>query len=267
MSKTRCINTSFWDDDYIRLLSPVDKFLFLYFMTNPLTNIAGCYKTTKDRMLFDLNTTENNKENISLDRLSKAIDMFQKDEKIYYLDGWIFIKNFIKNQSINSKVKIGIQIILKEIEGKVRGILIDYDSLSICFDNNNPNPNLNSNLNLNSNSNLISKTEVLPEVKKEEIIIDQEIGKQINELIELFKEVNLTYTKLFSNKTERNVIERFLKDKGFDITKKLIMAGIKYQDQFTAITKPTEFERNINKIILKKKTGQSNKITEIIYEQ
>ena len=41
--KHRYIKTKFWDDSYIIELNPHEKLLFLYLITNPLTNIAGVY--------------------------------------------------------------------------------------------------------------------------------------------------------------------------------------------------------------------------------
>ena len=53
MSTQRYISTSFWDDEWIQTLDPSEKLLYLYFMTNPLTNIAGVYKVTERRVSFD----------------------------------------------------------------------------------------------------------------------------------------------------------------------------------------------------------------------
>ena len=37
MAKTRIINTRFWIDDYTSNLDPIEKLLFLYFLTNTAT--------------------------------------------------------------------------------------------------------------------------------------------------------------------------------------------------------------------------------------
>ena len=102
------------------------------------------------------------------------------------------------------------------------------------------------NLNLNLNSNLkISKPKVL---------------QNINPLIELFKTVNLTYENIFKNKTERGVLERFVKKYGYEKTENLIKWAIDNPDQYYCITKPTELERNINKLIIKNKGKTNNYI-------
>jgi hypothetical protein len=116
--------------------------------------------------------------------------------------------------------------------------------------NNNDN---NENNDITINNTISSKTEVLQENKND-----------INNLIELFKDVNITYEKIFSNKTERSVLERFIKKWGYKKTENGIKWAIENQDEFTAITKPTEFERNVNKIILKKKTSKTNNLIQKI---
>ena len=44
MSKQRSVDTCFWDDRYITQLDPSEKLLFLYLLTNTLTNICGVYQ-------------------------------------------------------------------------------------------------------------------------------------------------------------------------------------------------------------------------------
>ena len=43
MAKFRLINTKFWDDSYVAKLSTSEKLLFIYFISNPLTTVAGVY--------------------------------------------------------------------------------------------------------------------------------------------------------------------------------------------------------------------------------
>ena len=83
--------------------------------------------------------------------------------------------------------------------------------------------------------------------------------QNINPLIELFKTVNLTYENIFKNKTERGVLERFVKKYGYEKTENLIKWAIDNPDQYYCITKPTELERNINKLIIKNK-GKTNNL-------
>lgn len=107
MSKNRFINTKFWSDNFISELNPLDRYLFLYFLTNEHTNIAGIYELPLRIMSFETGI-----EKEMLEKMIKRLD-----GKIYYIDGWVYIKNFEKHNYArgDSKVKIGIENVKKEI--------------------------------------------------------------------------------------------------------------------------------------------------------
>lgn len=99
--KNRFINTKIFGDPYIRKLEKDEKLLFIYFLINHLTNICGMYEIDKDQMAFDIKLKE--------EEISQIIEKFEKDKKIIYIDNWICIINFIKNQSLNPSVITGIE--------------------------------------------------------------------------------------------------------------------------------------------------------------
>jgi len=120
MAKQRIINTKFWSDSYIVNLNPLDRYLFLYFLTNEHTNICGIYELPLVTMA--------NETGIEKEMLLKMIKRLKG--KVYYFNGWVYLKNFAKHQSNNESVKKGIEtaisLIPKEIMEKVQGV----DSLS-----------------------------------------------------------------------------------------------------------------------------------------
>lgn len=101
MSKFRLINTRFWDDAYVAKLSANEKLLFIYFISNPLTTVAGAYEVTMRRILFDTG--------MEAEIIKKILEKFSKDEKILYENGWVFVVNFAKNQKMNPNMKIGVK--------------------------------------------------------------------------------------------------------------------------------------------------------------
>ena len=107
MSKNRFINTKFWSDNFIIELNPLDRYLFLYFLTNEHTNIAGIYELPLRTISFETG--------IEKDMLEKMIKRL--NGKIFYIDGWVYIKNFEKHNYArgHSKVKIGVENAKKEI--------------------------------------------------------------------------------------------------------------------------------------------------------
>jgi len=126
MSKERYLNTKFWDDSYIIKRDPVEKLLFIYLLTNPLTNIIGIYEISIDRISFDTG--------IEQEMVLKILKRFEKDLKIKYKGGYIALKNFTKHQKNNPKINRGIEILIKEVpQDLVKWVDIDYDRLSEGF--------------------------------------------------------------------------------------------------------------------------------------
>lgn len=99
-------------------------------------------------------------------------------------------------------------------------------------------------------------------------IITSETGskKDVNSLIPLFKDYNVLYEDLFKNKTERKVLQELIDKYEYETTENMIKWALEHQDKYTAITKPTELKRNINKIILKNKNNITNQSNYIDYD-
>lgn len=76
-------------------------------------------------------------------------------------------------------------------------------------------------------------------------------GAQINKTIELFKEVNPSYTRLYANKTERAALDRLIRQHGLEMVEQIInflprSNAVKYAP---TITTPVELERGIGKLL------------------
>ncbi len=143
MGKQRMVNTKFWVDNYVSNLDPIEKLLFLYFLTNPATNICGIYELPVKNIAVDTG--------IEQDMVLRVLKRFSRDNKMNYIDGWVCMKNFISNQNQNSHTVItGIQRALDEIPDKIRNELIGYgypiDTLSYLTKPNLTKPNLKDTL-------------------------------------------------------------------------------------------------------------------------
>lgn len=107
MSVSRMINSKFWSDSFVvDKLNPLDRYLFLYFLTNEKTNICGVYEVP---LRVISNETGLDKDEIlrMLERLSG---------KVEYRDGWVCIVNFVRHQSTKSDdVKKGIDRLLSNL--------------------------------------------------------------------------------------------------------------------------------------------------------
>lgn len=122
-------------------LDPSEKLLFIYFLSNPLTNIAGVYEISIRRISLDTGIEDKMAKNI--------MERFELKGKLKYQDGWLALKNFIKYQMANPKIKAGVEAILKEcppwaFEFVLDSLPIDYDSLSHLNINVNENSNVNN---------------------------------------------------------------------------------------------------------------------------
>lgn len=119
MAKNRLVNTHFWDDSYITELDPIEKLIFLYLLTNPLTNIAGIFEIKIRKIAFDTG--------IDKDMIQKIFDRFQKDNKIIYKDGYLIMVNNYKNQVLNPSVKEGIQRVINNLPNDIKNIVLDRE--------------------------------------------------------------------------------------------------------------------------------------------
>ena len=130
------VNTRFWDDDYTSNLDPIEKLLFLYFLTNTSTNICGVYEIPLKKIA--------NETGIDKEMVLKIIQRFTKDLKIFYRDGWLVVRNFIKHQNQRSpKIQRGIEIELENAPEHIRNLLElkGIDTLSHTNTNTNTNTN------------------------------------------------------------------------------------------------------------------------------
>lgn len=113
MSSQRYIDTGFYDDAWVQELDPSEKFMYMYLLTNPLTNIAGIYKITKKRMSFDTG--------FSVETVVHILEKFTVAKKASLCGEYIIIRNWPKHQKWEQspKVKEGITRILSEIPEEV----------------------------------------------------------------------------------------------------------------------------------------------------
>ena len=92
MGRKRYIDTSFWDDAWIQELDPSEKFLYLYLLTNPLTNVAGISELTVKRICFDTGFNDDTVRNI--------LRKYELSDKVYTWNNYIILKNAPKHQLI-----------------------------------------------------------------------------------------------------------------------------------------------------------------------
>lgn len=94
------INTRIWSDNWVSELDPIEKLLFLYFITNSYTNISGVYELPLKVAAVETG--------IDPSMLNKILPRLEP--KIIHREGWVIMPNFPKYQNLKSKdVVLGIQ--------------------------------------------------------------------------------------------------------------------------------------------------------------
>ena len=128
----RYISTSFWDDPWVVSLSPDERYLYLYFLTNTLTNIAGIYQISLDRICFD--------SKFDAEKVKNIICKFENDGKAYFFNNsYIILPKWPKHQRWQShkKIEVGIKAILislpMEILSFLKKIGYAYPIDSLCI--------------------------------------------------------------------------------------------------------------------------------------
>ena len=124
--KRRSINTKFWDDPFIQDLTPSEKLLFLYLITNPLTNLLGIYEISIKRISFDTG--------LSKEIILKGLESFETIKKIFYQNNFIIIPNFLKNQNLNANMKINVVKLFEVLPNELKTKLLLNGSQSISND-------------------------------------------------------------------------------------------------------------------------------------
>jgi len=122
MSKLRSVSTAFWSDPFIEDLTPSEKLLFLYLITNDKTNMLGIYEVSIKKISFDTG--------LNKDIIEKSLKEFQRLSKVKYIKNHVVLVNFMKHQNYNTNMKKSAIDIYNELPNELKD-----SELSISKDN------------------------------------------------------------------------------------------------------------------------------------
>jgi hypothetical protein len=117
MSKLRSVSTAFWSDPFIEDLTPSEKLLFLYLITNDKTNMLGIYEVSIKKISYD---TGLNKEVIE-----KSLKEFERLSKVKYIKNHIVLVNFMKHQNYNTNMKKSAIDIYNDLPKELKNSALD----------------------------------------------------------------------------------------------------------------------------------------------
>lgn len=121
--KSRSIQTKFWYDTWIETLNMNEKLLYLYLLTNPLTNLLGIYEISLKRI--------SDESGITKDTVRKGLKRFEKDSRVYFVNNnYIILPNFLKNQSLNTNMQRGVEKLFALLPKTIKNNIIDKGSES-----------------------------------------------------------------------------------------------------------------------------------------
>ena len=112
----RQIDTRIWKDSWIRKLNSLDRYTFIYLLTNDNCAWCGIYELPLSVMAFETGIDERDLENSILPRLSDKVD---------YIDGWVCIRNFVKYHDTGSPnsqkgIENSLKLVPDEIMAKIK---------------------------------------------------------------------------------------------------------------------------------------------------
>ena len=200
MAKLRSVSMSFWSDTWVEELSPAEKLIYLYLITNDKTNMLGIYESSIKKIS---NETDLDKETVS-----KALKGFENDKKVVHVDNkYIVLVNYLKHQNYNGNMKKS----AIEIHNKLPKLL---KVNGVNLDKNNP---LESFERLSNHSLILSKAELELELELEtEEELEEEEKTSIKKF--LMSEINISdvedcdkdnyeIAKAFYQVIEKNLID------------------------------------------------------------
>lgn len=118
--KSRLIQTKFWYDTWVETLNVSEKLLYLYFLTNPLTNLLGVYEISLKKI--------SDESGISKETVQKALERFGSDSRIIYTDNFIIITKFLKNQKLNPNMQLNVENLFDALPSYLKNKILDNGS-------------------------------------------------------------------------------------------------------------------------------------------
>lgn len=122
------VHNRFWSDGWVRQLNALDRYLFLYLLTNGRALLTGIYELPLDLMASES----------GIDQRDLQVMLSRLEPKVYYREGWVILINYPKHHiGGGHKFNQGIKAQFNEIPPKIRDLAKGYgypiDTLSMGY--------------------------------------------------------------------------------------------------------------------------------------
>lgn len=187
MSKLRSVSTAFWSDPFVEELTPNQKLLFLYLITNDKTNMLGIYEVSIRKISFETG--------IKKDEIEKGLKAFERLQKVNYIENHVILINYMKHQNFNFNMKKSAIDVYNNLpqEIKLQGINT-LDKTVECFET------------LLDGFGIVRKVEVEVEV---EVETKEELEVKSKKELEERKQVFLSTLSTFQEKYNKDILNKF----------------------------------------------------------
>ena len=113
--KTRIIQTKFWADGYVASLTPLEKIIFLYYLTNEKVNIIHCYECPDRYVLIDTG--------VSREVLQRCKDKLQESNKVLFYKDYVLLVNADKYEAYKGEDN---EKAIKKLESEMSNDVLDW---------------------------------------------------------------------------------------------------------------------------------------------
>lgn len=267
MSSYRPIKTKIWHDSWFLTLSSEEKLLWLFLLTNDYAHISGIYELPHALI----------KPLTGLDNCFDILKKFEKEGKIKRHDNYIFICNYLKNQTkqINKRDNIIRSIIshIKENPSYIEWFnLLEYEPYNTLIS-----PSEAPSKQFTKPKEVKKKEESPPEdYKSKEVVVSpgtkdevtlKSSGNYVNDLLGIFTLINPELN--FAHKTHRKVLAELVDKYNFESVKGALVYAVEIQlagDKYApVITTPIELRKKLGQLSVyaRKKGKEKQQVVDI----
>lgn len=199
MGKLRSVATSFWSDPFIEELTPSQKLLYLYLITNDKTNMLGIYEISIRKISFDTGVDKKT--------IDDSFELFISKGKVKRIGNYVILVKYMKHQNFNTNMKKSAIDVYNSLPNELK------DS-KISVNKNNPLEGFETLLN---HYGMVSKREVEYEYELEREYEEEEESKKEkflcsisskNELSNDHERIAFSFWELFKKNLNESGIEK-----------------------------------------------------------